>query len=213
MNPEQKIEKVIKILEKEYPPFFETSDPFEVLITTVLSQRTRDENTEAAASNLFKKYKTPEQLAKITTHELEKIIKPVGFYRQKAKRIKEISKILVEKYNGKVPNKLEELLSLPGVGKKTANCVLVYGFKIPAIPVDVHVHVISNRLGLVKTKNPEQTEIELMKTIPKNYWIKLNALFVTHGKKICKAKPKCEICRLKKYCNYFSKNFKSHHSK
>jgi endonuclease-3 len=203
MDPKQKIGKIIKILEKEYPSFFETSDPFEVLITTVLSQRTRDENTEIASKNLFKKYKTPEQLAKIPLHELEKIIKPVGFYRQKAKRIKEISKILIEKYNGNVPNRIEQLLSLPGVGRKTANCVLVYGFKIPAIPVDVHVHVISNRLGLVKTKRPEQTETELMKITPLKYWLKLNELLVSHGKKICRAKPKCDVCKLKRYCEYY----------
>ena len=203
-----KIVKIIKTLEKCYHPFFETSDPFEVLITTVLSQRTRDENTETASQNLFKKYKTPAQLAKIPLRKLEKIIKPVGFYRQKAKRIKQISKILLEKHDGKVPNKLEELLSLPGVGRKTANCVLVYGFNIPAIPVDVHVHVISNRLGLVKTKTPEETEIELMKIIPKKHWTKLNWLFVEHGKKVCKAKPKCEACKIRRYCTYFKKSSK-----
>ena len=124
----------------------------------------------------------------------------------KAKRIKEVSRILLEKYDGKVPHELDKLLELPGVGRKTANCVLVYGFNIPAIPADTHVHRISNRLGIVKTRTPEQTEHELMRKIPRKYWININELFVKHGQTICSPiKPKCDKCSIIKLCD-FSKN-------
>ncbi|PIV67863.1 MAG: endonuclease III [Euryarchaeota archaeon CG01_land_8_20_14_3_00_38_12] len=123
-------------------------------------------------------------------------MKPSGFYKVKAKRIKEVSKIIMEKYSGKVPDNLKNLLSLPGVGRKTANCVLVYGFDKPAIPVDVHVHRVANRLGFVKTKSPEETEKDLMEKIPKKYWKKINHIFVEFGKNVCSAKPKCKKCPL-----------------
>ena len=184
-------------------------DPFQVLISTVLSQRTRDENTERASSRLFKKYRSPRQLSQAPLSKIEPLIKPSGFYKTKALRIREISRILVEKYGGKVPRDLESLLSLPGVGRKTANCVLVYAYRLPAIPVDTHVHRISNRIGLVKTKTPEQTESELVKTIPGKYWIDLNDLFVKFGQRICQPiKPLCYKCPIVKYCDYPNKNLK-----
>ncbi len=180
-------------------------DPFKVLISTVLSQRTRDENTDRAARALFARYGTPERIGKADVRSIEKLIKPAGFYRIKAPRVKEIARIVSEKYGGKVPTKTEELLSLPGVGRKTANCVLVYGHGIHAIPVDIHVWRVSNRLGIVKAKTPEQTEQALMKVVPRRYWLHLNQLFVIHGQNICKpVVPKCGVCPVNKYCGYFN---------
>ncbi|MFA6049343.1 MAG: endonuclease III [Candidatus Micrarchaeia archaeon] len=161
-------------------------NPFQVLIATVLSQRTRDENTNAASNALFAKYDSPQKLADAPIAKIEKLARPAGFYRQKAKRIKAICKILVEKFGGSVPKKLEQLLELPGVGRKTANCVLVYGFGIPAVPVDVHVHRLSNLFGLVKTRTPEETEFTLAKIIPKSHWLELNETFVRFGQQVCR---------------------------
>jgi len=196
------IGRIVKALKKKYDWEREhSSDPFEVLISTVLSQRTKDANTEKASSALFSRFKTPRELANADIGRIEKLIRASGFYKVKAKRIKEISRIIVEKFGGKVPGRMDELLSLPGVGRKTANCVLVFAYRQPAIPVDTHVHRISNWLGVVRTKTPERTEVELMKKIPKRYWIDLNELLVTHGQNIClPRKPHCSICPIKKYC-------------
>ena len=174
------IDFIIEKLEEIYSlRIFEDSDPFRVLIRTILSQRTRDENTDAASALLFSKFSTPEAIAFAPVEEVELLIKKSGFYHVKARRVKEVSRIIHEDYNDIVPDNLKELLSLPGVGRKTANCVLVYGFHEDAIPVDVHVHRISNRIGLVNTKNPDETELELMKVIPKKYWLPLNESFCT----------------------------------
>lgn len=182
----------------------ETEGPFSILIGTILSARTRDENTTKIVKLLFSRYKNPKQLANAKLRDVEKIIKPIGFYHVKAKRIIDVAKIINSKYNGKVPQDLEELVDLPGVGRKTANCVLVYAFDKPAIPVDIHVHRISNRLGLVKTKTPEETEVELMKKIPKKYWLEINDTFVMYGQNICKPiTPLCDVCKIKNYCNYY----------
>ncbi|EGG41586.1 DNA-(apurinic or apyrimidinic site) lyase [Candidatus Nitrosarchaeum limnium SFB1] len=140
---------------------------FSILIGTILSARTKDETTTKAVKVLFSKYKNAKELANAKTKDVEKIIKSIGFYHVKSKRIIEVAKIIDSKYKGKVPDNLEKLVELPGVGRKTANCVLVYAFDKPAIPVDIHVHRISNRLGLVNTKTPEETEHELMRIIPK----------------------------------------------
>jgi endonuclease-3 len=186
------------------------SDPFQVLISTVLSQRTRDESTERASARLFRKYKNPSQLSQAHLKDIERLIKPSGFYKVKALRIRDISRILVNKYKGKVPRDFEQLISLPGVGRKTANCVLVYAYMLPAIPVDTHVHRISNRIGLVKTKTPEKTESALVKIIPQKYWTDLNELFVKFGQRICQPiKPLCYKCPIVRYCEYPNKNLKS----
>jgi endonuclease-3 len=175
--------------------------PFVVLISTILSQRTRDENTIKASNQLFAAYKTPGQIAAAPIEKIEELIKPSGFYRVKAMRVKEVSRIIAEQYDGKVPSSLGELLQMPGVGRKTANCVLVYGFRKKAIPVDTHVHRISNRLGLVKTKTPEKTEEELRRTIPEEYWLELNQLFVKFGQQICQPlKPRCGECPIAAGC-------------
>src|SRR5579863_8974868 len=177
----------------------ENGSPLSILIGTILSARTRDESTSAVVRELFLKYKTARSLAAAKLSDVEKIIKRTGFYHVKAKRIIEVASIINSKYSGKVPKTMEELLSLPSVGPKTANCVLVYAFDEPAIPVDTHVHRISNRLGLVKTKTPEETEKALVRTVPKRYWLELNDLFVRFGQTTCKPiGPKCGICTLHK---------------
>ena len=185
----------------------EGGDPYKILIGTILSARTRDETTANVIKMLFSKFKNPEELSRANLKEIKELIQKIGFYNVKAARIKEVSKILVEKYNSKVPPNLEDLLSFPGVGRKTANCVLVYGFKKPAIPVDVHVHRISNRIGIVNTKKPEDTEIVLQKSIDRKYWIAVNETFVVFGQNIClPIKPKCNVCRLTKLCKYYENN-------
>ena len=182
----------------------ETGGPFSILIGTILSARTKDENTTKVVKILFSKYKDAKSLANARVKDVEKIIKSIGFYHIKSKRIVEVAKIIDSKYKGKVPDNLDELVELPGVGRKTANCVLVYAFEKPAIPVDIHVHRISNRLGLVKTKNPEDTEQELMKKIPKKYWLEINDTFVMYGQNICKPiSPMCDVCKIKKSCLYY----------
>ena len=185
----------------------EDGDPYKILIGTILSARTRDETTTNVIKMLFSKFKNPEELSRANLKEIKELIQKIGFYNVKAARIKEVSKILVEKYNSKVPPNLEDLLSFPGVGRKTANCVLVYGFRKPAIPVDVHVHRISNRIGIVNTKKPEDTEIVLQKSIDRKYWISVNETFVVFGQNIClPIKPKCNVCRLTKLCKYYENN-------
>lgn len=182
----------------------EHGDPLQILIGTILSARTRDENTTEAVSNLFAAYKNAQQLASADTRKIEKLIKPAGFYHVKAKRIKEVARMLVKEYGGKVPDNIDELLKLPGVGRKTANCVLVYAFNKPAVPVDTHVHRIANRLGLVETKTPEQTEMELVSKIDKRYWTRINDTFVMFGQNVCKPiSPMCSSCLLRNYCRYY----------
>ncbi len=176
-------------------------DPFKILISTILSARTRDANTRIATEELFAKYNTPKLIASAKTEEIESLIRASGFYKVKAARVKEVSQELIDRYDSKVPANYEDLVGLPGVGSKTANCVLVYAFKIPAIPVDVHVHRISNRLGWLKTITPEKTEQALMSIIPKELWLMLNRLLVRFGQQVCKPiKPRCNICVINDLC-------------
>ncbi len=182
----------------------ETGGPFSILIGTILSARTKDETTTKVVTVLFSKYKNAKELANAKLKDVEKIIKPIGFYHVKSKRIIEVAQIIHSQYKGIVPDNLDTLVKLPGVGRKTANCVLVYAYEKPAIPVDIHVHRISNRLGLVDTKTPEDTEQELMKKIPKKYWIDINDTFVMYGQNICKPiSPMCDVCKIKKSCKYY----------
>ncbi|MDP3622440.1 MAG: endonuclease III [Methanobacteriaceae archaeon] len=183
---------------------FEDKDPYRVLIRTILSQRTRDENTDQASAELFAEYPTMEDVAIAPQERLEKLVKKAGFFRVKSKRIKEVSNILLDEYEGIVPDTMDELLKLPGVGRKTANCVLVYAFEKPAIPVDTHVHRISNRIGLVNTKDPDATELELEKVVPKEFWIELNDLMVQFGQDICRPiGPKHEECPIADLCDFY----------
>jgi endonuclease-3 len=182
----------------------ENGSSLSILIGTILSARTRDENTSVVVRKLFSRYRTARALAGAKVSDVEKIIKSTGFYHVKAKRIIKVASIIDSKYSGKVPQTLDKLIELPGVGRKTANCVLVYAFDKPAIPVDTHVHRISNRLGLVQTKTPEETEIDLMKKIPKEHWIRINDTFVMYGQNICKPiSPMCTVCQIKKECDYY----------
>lgn len=195
-------EKIVQL----FPRAKFSSDPFRILICTILSQRTRDENTEKACEKLFARYNNAFDLAKASPEELYELIRESGMYKQKAQRIVEVSRIIVEKYGGRVPDKLEELLTLPGVGRKTANIVLYHGFDQPAIAVDTHVHRISNRLGLVKTKRPEETEEALKKLIPVHLWGPINGSMVEFGRQICQpVRPKCRLCPLNADCDYFSR--------
>jgi endonuclease-3 len=175
--------------------------PFEILVSTILSLRTKDEVTSEAAARLFKKARTPEQLLALGEAAIADLIYPVGFYPTKAKRLMAISRIVLERYAGKVPDTLEALLELPGVGRKTANLVLVEGFKKPAICVDTHVHRISNRIGYVNTRTPEQTEFALRKILPRRHWIRYNELLVAFGQVICRpVSPFCSRCPVAQMC-------------
>ncbi len=177
------------------------NDPYLVLIACILSLRTNDKTTYPATLRMLELGRTPEDFAKCDVKELEKAIYPVGFYANKAKQIVELSKELVEKYNSKVPESIEEMTKFKGVGRKTANLVMSRGFNKPAICVDVHVHRIFNRLGYVKTKTPEETEFALREKLPVKHWIDINTLLVTHGQNVCKPiKPMCGICPIKDYC-------------
>ena len=185
------------------------STPFRVLISTMLSARTRDPVTEQVSARLFQRYKDARALSKAKKTDVKKLIKPANFYATKATRIIKVAKIIDQKYFGRVPENIGELLLLPGVGRKTANCVLVYAFGTPAIPVDVHVHRISNRIGLVETGSPEQTETQLARTYNRKYWLAVNELFVKFGQTICKPLvPQCGICSVRPLCNYYQSQVK-----
>jgi endonuclease-3 len=198
--------KALKIVEKEYPKWqtpiidliaIQENNPFKILISTILSLRTQDKTTAAASKRLYAVADTPEKIAELPISSITKLIYPVGFYKTKAPQIKTICQTLVKAYNSKVPNTMEELLKFKGVGRKTANLVLAVGYDIPAICVDTHVHRITNRLGYVKTKNPEETEFALRAKLPKPYWIKINTLLVAFGQTICRPiGPKCHECKI-----------------
>lgn len=198
-------EKIIKILQQRYKDwYFEKENPFEVLITTILSQRTKDEITEKAAERLLSVVKTPKDFLKLSTKQIERLIKPVGFYRVKAKRLKEVVRILVNKYGGKVPKTKKELLTLPGVGNKTADCVLSFAYGEQTIPVDVHVAVITKRLGITDSNDYEKIQYDLFKVTPKNKRKFVNYLLVEFGKEICRTqRPRCEICPIKRFCHFY----------
>lgn len=205
------IPTAIKLIKAQNKPFavpavtqvsHKSRSPFMVLISCILSLRTKDNTTLQASERLFGLAKNPEAMMSIPTKTIEKAIYPVGFYRNKAKAIKNICKELVEKYNSKVPDAIDELLKLHGVGRKTANLVVTIGYGKPGICVDTHVHRITNRWGYVKTKNPEETEFALRKKLPKRYWIIINDLLVTFGQNICRpVSPLCSMCRIYQYCD------------
>ena len=209
----EKAVKIIEILEKEIPKLnppihlmFETQkdDPYKVLVCGILSARSRDEKTVEACERLFEKYPSPEDLLNAPIEEIAEVLKGIGLYRQKAKYLKQAIEKLVKEYEGKLPDRLEELLKFPGVGRKIANVILLHAFGKETIPVDTHVHRIANRLGLVNTKFPEQTEEELKKIVPKKLWKKVNYLLVGLGQTICTPQnPKCEVCPIREYCDFY----------
>ena len=174
-------------------------------MATIWSQRTKDENTARASSRLFELADTPKKILKLAHVRLEQAIKPAGFYRNKTKTIIKVCGLLLGKYNGNVPDSMNELIKLPGVGEKTAACVIVYGFGKPEIPVDVHVGRVSKRLGWTKSIDPKKVRQDLMKVVPGQYWLIINDLFVKHGQRVCRAKPKCNICFVTAYCQYYQK--------
>jgi len=175
--------------------------PFQILIGTILSARSRDEMTEQVCDALFQRFPTAERLAEATPRGVVPILRVIGFYRQKAKFIVETARMIVKDFGGHVPDNLEDLLRFPGVGRKVANCVLVYAFGKPAIAVDTHVHRIANRLGWVRTKTPQDTERKLEKLLPKRHWLTINELLVSHGKTVCRPiGPKCDACPVFRWC-------------
>ncbi len=213
MPPEKEIAEVIKAIKKASKSFQNTAlmevasvpeSTFQVLISCLISLRTRDEVTAAASRRLYAVAKTPEQIAKLPAKKIEKLIYPAGFYITKAKRIKDISRIIHEDYKDKVPDTMEELLKLKGVGRKTANIVMVYGHKKEGMPIDTHCHRIPNRLGWINTKTPEKTEEALRQLLPKRYWQDFNDLFVSFGQNICRpVGPRCGECPVSKQCRYY----------
>lgn len=208
MNNE--MNKILNILKREYMKFkepivsrmvYNQASPYMVLVSTMISLRTKDDVTETASERLFAEADNPRDMLKLSQHNIETLIYPAGFYRNKAKAILNTSQILIDRYNGEVPDELDRLLDLPGVGRKTANLVLALSYRKPAICVDTHVHRISNRLGFVKTKNPTQTEFALMDLLPRKWWLTYNDMLVTWGQNVCSpVSPKCSQCKISKYC-------------
>ena len=217
MNKIEHVDEIFKLLKQELNKYNRSfvsrskwdeivNTPFTTLISCILSLRTKDEVTDQASIRLLRQYNTPEKLVKLSEKQIESLIYPVGFYKIKARRIKEISKTIIENYSGNVPEYFNELLKLKGVGRKTANIVMVYGHKKQDyLPIDTHCHRIPNRLGWIKTKNPEQTEKELKKILPKKYWMDFNHLFVTFGQTICvPISPFCSKCPIEQFCKKIS---------
>ena len=203
--------KEMKLPQTEFVKFMEdVHDPFIVLIACILSLRTNDKTTYPATMRMLELGKTPKDFISVSVEDLEKAIYPVGFYKNKAVQIIDIAKELYENHNSIVPKEIEELIKFKGVGRKTANLVQAKGYGLPSICVDVHVHRISNRLGLVSTKTPEETEFELKNNLPEKFWSEINTLFVTLGQNVCKPlKPECSKCALQCYCaNYKKENKK-----
>jgi len=208
---QKKISKIMNILAKYYDYKEKTTlnrmrcnkeDAFKILISCLLSLRTQDKNTEKVTKNLFRHVKKPQDIVKMPIKKLEKLIYSSGHYKKKSRILKNVSKTLINKFKGKVPDKKEDLLSIKGIGPKTANIVLAFAYCKSVLPIDTHCHRIPNRLGWLKTKNPEQTEKTLEKILPKKYWSEFNAIFVSFGKEICKPiSPFCSKCPISKYCS------------
>ena len=208
---DREIHPTIRILRREVPKWEtpivtllaeSSQSPFKVLISCILSLRTQDATTARASHRLFQLGDTPAKIMKLTTKKIEKTIFPVGFYRTKAKTIRDICRALLERYSGRVPDDIDELLKFKGVGRKTANLVVTLGYNKPGICVDTHVHRISNRWGYVRTKNPKETEFALREKLPKQYWIEYNDLLVLFGQHLCRPiSPVCSQCPVERYCD------------
>ncbi len=204
------IDAVVSILREDVAPLrvpivteisMDSGSPFAVLVSTVLSLRTKDDVTRKAATRLLNAARTPQEMLRLTQAQIEQLIYPVGFYKTKAANLLDVCRVLIERFDGRVPDDLEELLKLKGVGRKTANLVVTLGFGKPGVCVDTHVHRICNRLGYVKTKTPEQTEMALREKLPGTYWIEFNDLLVTYGQNVCRPiSPFCSRCRILPYC-------------
>ncbi|MGI6085604.1 MAG: endonuclease III [Acetivibrionales bacterium] len=212
MRKKEKAEAILKELKSLYPDAKCTLDfgtPLELLVATQLAAQCTDDRVNIVTKNLFKKYRSAEDYAGADILELEQDIRPTGFFRNKAKNIKECCIKLLRDYNGMVPDNMEALLSLPGVGRKTANVILSTVFSKPGVIVDTHCRRLSNRIGLTKAQNPDIIERDLMKILPKSEWANFSHYLVYHGREICQARrPKCEICNILPYCEYGNKNIK-----
>lgn len=202
------VDKILDLLEEIYPDAkceLNYTTAFELLIATILSAQCTDVRVNKVTAELFKKYNTAEDFSKLSIDEISSYIKSCGLYKSKAQKIKVTSEMLCELYDGEVPNTLEQLINLPGVGRKTAGVVLSNAFNVPAIAVDTHVFRVSNRIGIVNTSTPEKTEFELMEVIPKNRWSHSHHVLIFHGRRMCKARnPECSNCPIKNYCNYYT---------
>lgn len=202
------IKKVIETLSRTYPEAkceLDFKSPYELLVATILSAQCTDKRVNKVTSELFKEYNTPEKIIELSQEELGEKIKSCGFYNNKSKNILGATQKILEKFKGKVPKTMEELMSLPGVGRKTANVVLSNAFGVPAIAVDTHVFRVSNRTGIAKGKNPDEVEMELMKNIDKDMWSITHHYLIWHGRYTCKSrKPQCEECPIAPYCEYFT---------
>ena len=200
-------DKCLDILEETYPDAhceLEHKNPFELLVATILSAQCTDVRVNKVTAEMFKKYNKPEDFANMDINKLEDLIRECGLYRNKAKNIKASSNVILEEFNGKVPETINELMKLPGVGKKTANVVASTCFGVPAIAVDTHVFRVSNRIGFVKEKNVSSTEKALQNKIDKSRWTKAHHLFIFHGRRCCTARnPKCDFCTVKDFCKYY----------
>jgi endonuclease-3 len=209
----KRVREIIKILSKEIPDSkiaLKFSNPFELLIATILSAQCTDVKVNQVTTDLFKKYRSSKDYAEANTAALEADIRPTGFYRNKAKSIQKCCQQLVARFGGKVPKSLEEMVTLPGVGRKTANVILGNAFGIPGIVVDTHVQRVSQRIGLTKNTDPVKIEFDLMEIVPKEEWTHFSNLLVWHGRRICTArKPLCEKCPIRKLCDYGSKLLKA----
>ena len=207
---EDDIRKMAAMIKEQSPEhYFEFKDPFWIMITTILSHRTKDEVSNLAGRNLHEKYHSAYNLSKASEEEVSKLISKVGFANVKAKRVIGAAQIVINDFEGKVPNDIDLLMKIPGIGRKTANVILSDAFAIPSIAVDTHVHRISNRIGLCNTTKPDNTEECLKKVIPQDLWLGFNPTLVEFGKTICKPiTPKCSVCNITEYCNYFKKNQK-----
>lgn len=204
----QRARKIVNILRKEYPEVksaLDFNNAFQLLIATILSAQCTDARVNIVTKTLFKKYKKPEDFLEVSDEELEKDIYSTGFYRQKAKSIKQCCSALIENHQSKVPGSFDDLVKLPGVGRKTASVVAGNAFGIPAIAVDTHVKRLSNLLGFIDSEDPEKIEIRLKELIPEEDWINISHWLATHGRKICIARrPKCEECVIGEYCPSFN---------
>lgn len=207
MLKKKEIKIIIDLLLELYPDAkaeLDFTNPFELLVATILSAQCTDVQVNKTTAILFKEYRTPEDFLTLTEEELGRKIYSCGFYKNKSKNILESSRILLEEYDGQVPETIEELMLLPGVGRKTANVVVSNAFGVPAIAVDTHVFRVSNRIGLADSKNVEDTERDLMKNIDRNMWTKAHHLLIFHGRRICKARnPLCEECPVSDYCKFY----------
>lgn len=205
------IKKVVDILEKTYPEAecaLHFNSPYELLISTILSAQCTDDRVNIVTRELFKEYNTPQKMITLDEEKLQDIIKTCGLYKNKSKNIIGASKGIVEKFDCEVPKTLDELTSLPGVGRKTANVVMANAFGIPAFAVDTHVFRVSNRIGIAKGKTVEQVENKLMENIDKSHWIKMHHCIIWHGRRVCKARnPKCSECPVNVVCEFFKEQY------